>query len=318
MGDTFRMLKEISLFPILGKEIKNNMEINISMYKIYYNFGNEKIPLVYDTSSNIISFQENTWNLDENNLVFESNIEILNSDILFGDNGIACKSAVIGIGLSWYSKSSNQRGVLELGSLKIGTYTNIFDLKKEFYVGQLRGELVLQIIIYIKKSGIPDTTEMHLANEEGYVLGNISEETYIYIDGEGSVFPIYEIEDSRKLLWDIELKWDDPEKDLFIDSVSIIINKSHKDYIFLDRNSKKYNGNMLNEIIASSILLIILKLKEDGDLPTDDSKFEEGSILQAVTYFKENMDLDFTNSEIISKTIRNYFNKIGGVNNFNN
>ena len=74
---------------------------------------------------------------------------------------------------------------------------------------------------------------------------------------------------------------------------------------------------MLNEIISSSLLLIILKLKEDDNLPEGDTCYEEGSILEAVSYFKQNMDIDFTTSATISKTIRNHFNKLEGVNDVN-
>ena len=310
------MSKEISLFPMLNREIQNRVYIKVENYDIYYSDGYEQVILSYDPNSNIISFEENNWNPEENNLILKATMEISKVSQLFGEEGIACKDSVIGVGLLWHSKTSNQRGVYEVGTIELKDDSIKANIEKIFDKGQLRGRVTLELILYIKKSGNPDNTEFHLANEEGYILGTIVEKE-ISIDGEGSTFPIYEIEDKKQLLWDVELKWEDPEVDKFVESISININKKHKDFIFLDRNSKKYNKNMLNEIVSSSLLLLILKLKEDDNLPEGDTSYEEGSILEAVSYFKQNMDIDFTTSATISKTIRNHFNKLEGVNDVN-
>ena len=42
----------------------------------------------------------------------------------------------------------------------------------------------------------------------------------------------------------------------------------------LDNFNSDFDQNMLNEIVSSSLLLLILKLKEDDNLPEGDTSYE--------------------------------------------
>ena len=44
------------------------------------------------------------------------------------------------------------------------------------------------VVLYIAKAGVPEEDEMHLANEEGFVLGELDSFT-LRIEGSGSLFP---------------------------------------------------------------------------------------------------------------------------------
>lgn len=80
--------------------------------------------------------------------------------------------------------------------------------EKEFEVAQLRGEVVFSTILYIADAGTPDSDELHLANTKGYVLGKLEDYT-IKLDGNGSIFPVFEVSEPGQPLWYVRCDWID-------------------------------------------------------------------------------------------------------------
>lgn len=304
-----------SLFPTLTEELLGKIRFQPRPYEFYFDSDTERLPLTKEQVNGSekyykLSDENGLWNLDEYNLILKREYTIKSFSNLFGIDGIVCRNAELGLAIMWTSKSSNIRGIIDVGAIK-NTSDNekVLTVEKKFDVAMLRGEIDLKSIIYIKKSGNPTLKEEFLANQEGYILGTLDEETII-LDGNGSIFPIYEICDVNQPLWYVKCDWDDPTIDLFKDVVAIYLNRAHKSYIkYLDPIKKAYfNQQLLKEIMASALMIIILKLKETEywNQTINGENLDRGSVSEAVYYFVNTHRWDTSSPERLSITIREF------------
>ena len=96
---------------------------------------------------------------------------------------------------------SKQRGVIPIGEIENSQRDLEFELNYEFSEAQLRGSVEFSTIIYLKEAGTPLWGEEHLANQYGCILGELDNKFVIRLDGNGSVFPMYEIHEPGQPLW---------------------------------------------------------------------------------------------------------------------
>ena len=304
-----------SLFPTLNEEFLSKIRFQPRPYEFYFNMKSERLPLQKEQINGSekyykLSDENGIWNLDEYNLILRREYTLKSFSNLFGVDGVVCRNAELGLAIMWTSKSSNLRGVIEVGTINnTSDSEEIFTVEKEFEVARLRGEIDLKSIIYIKKSGNPTLKEEYLANKEGYVLGTLDKETII-LEGNGSVFPIYEVSDVNKPLWYVKCDWDDPTIDSFRDTVAIYLNKVHKSYIKYLVPSKKayFNQQLLKEIMASALMIIILKLKsgEYWNQTINGDNLDRGSVSEAIYYFITTHKWDTSSPDRLSITIREF------------
>ncbi len=253
----------------------------------------------------LMNDKEGIWDPGIHDLTVRQWCSIEMPRFLFGSSGIATEDSCIGIAVSWYSRTSALRGIKPLSSFKSNVLgPKEFDLEVTFKKGQLRGAVVIETILYLKKSG--QQTESGFATETGTVLG-ILDRKVLFFDGEGSEFPIVEIEDPAKPLWWVECNWTDPLTDLFdTDNVRIYLNQKHR--YSKEINFRKGIGQtpLLIEILASAFQIIISELSQ-GTEWTDiklGQNFEKGSIGEAIYYFLSTFDWDTSSPEKLAKTIR--------------
>ena len=259
-----------------------------------------------------LSDETGFWNPDEYPLCVSRKIKVIKASQLFSSgsssvimpHAIACHDAVIGIALKWFSAESNQCGAIPIGTITCSSSKIEYEVKYNFDKASIRGEVFFTIILYIFRSGNPNEYEKHFGNTPGMVLGEI--DTFaIRIDGNGSFFPIYEINKPGEPLWDVKCTWSDPASDSFSDCVSIFINKAHKNYKYLNREDKRnFNSQLFSEIMSSAICVIIETLRADDTSFTSLDMAQEGSVAQAVNYFKEKLGWDLKSSQLTSRTIR--------------
>lgn len=173
----------------------------------------------------------------------------------------------------------------------------------------MRGSVGLQTVLYIKKTGIPCDGEQHLANTYGFILGELSNEMLL-LDGNGSEFPVVIKNDPSQPLWWVKCEWDDPTKDLFAESVLIVLNEGHPDYTFIDNKSPNYNQAMVKEIFSQALLVIITKLKEnasDWEDTVNGRNLNPGSVSEAIFYFLNVLDWNLESAVTTSLSIRKFF-----------
>lgn len=311
------MAAVISLFPVLNEDLLNRIRFEASPYELYYIRNEQEYALKMEESENSsivanIVDDEGIWSPDDYNLCIRRKYSIRTYQCLFGEKGIACRNAVIGIAMIWTSSDSKQRGVIPIGDIVNSSEDLKFSLDYEFSKAQLRGAIELTTILYLKDAGTPVWGEEHLANQYGCILGDLENRVILKLDGNGSVFPIYEISAPGQPLWFVKCDWDDPTYDLFSENVSININTSHKNYKYLDKTRKTYNEQLLIEIMTEALCIIITKLKEQGnywDITTSGKDLCSGSVSEAVNYFINTLEWDVSGPENMSLSIRKFFDQ---------
>jgi len=134
----------------------------------------------------------------------------------------------------------------------------------------------------------------------------------IKLDGTSSTFPIYEVNEPGQPLWYLKCDWYDPTADSMADCVSINFNTAHKNYAYLDREDKNYDSQLLAEIMASAITLLIEKVRlEQGywEQIMQGESLETGSVGQAIYYFMETLEWDLSSPESTSLSARKFFDQ---------
>lgn len=311
------MASVISSFPCVDEEIADKICCCENEYSFFYDNENNRCALITekiddDAEMYTINDTEGIWNPDDYNIGLKKHFKFKNINILFGAEGIACSDAVIGVGIIWTSTDSKQRGVISAGEINNNCNEISFDAEYIFERAQLRGDITLSTVLYIKKAGKPSEDEQHLANECGCILGKIDNYN-LKLDGNGSVFPIYEINDKNKPLWTLSCEWEDPRYDSFSECISININKAHKNYRKLDKSKPiVYDDQLMKEIISSALTIVIMKLQNEScwnDIALENVEFDEGSIAQAVSYFITTLGWNVDKPENISASIRKFFDE---------
>lgn len=311
------MANDISLFPTLTDDLILKIgfsEFNFSA-KYHDDQGKEESLTLSDldeVNTFKVSDEATSWTFDEYDLVLKKEVRFGCIDHLFGENGIACRDAELGIAVEWSSPSSRQRGTIKSSkSLRYNQKDCVFVIEIPFEKAQLRGCVDFRLIVYLQKSGHPSSRELHLANQIGLILGTLGEYSLI-LDGNGSTFPIFEIEEPRQALWRMKCDWSTPAEDLFNDCVAIYINKSHPNYKYLDQQNKAYDPQLIIEIMASALTIIIMKLKDNPEhwavVENDKiAKENPGSVAHAINYMLGTFgDMDFSNIESISLSVRRF------------
>ena len=311
------MSNAIMLFPSLNDELLKKIRFQKQKYNFFY-IGKDKEehelkdePVEALSSVCCIKDEEGEWTQDNYNIGFRRRYCLRTFQCLFGENGIACKTALLGLAIVWTSSDSKQRGVVPVGIFSVKDQILDVEAEKIFDIAQLRGEVEFTTVLYLAKSGKPESDELHLANTNGYILGELETFT-IKLDGNGSTFPVFEVSEPGQPLWYVKCDWIDPTEDLFEDCVSINLNTAHKNYKYLDRRQKTFVAPLLSEIMASAISIIIEKARLQSvywDQICGNDSLEEGSVGQAIFYFADTLEWDLSTPESVSLSARKFFDQ---------
>ena len=314
------MSKPIFLYPSLNDELKDGV-FQAKKYFLYYtNDGCEK-DLEYeisDTGSSINCLKtDGVWSADNFDLCVKRAIALKGFKKLFGPDGIACRDAVLGVSLIWTSSDSRQRGSEPIMTISVNHEDLLQQQDHTFCEGEidinfpkakLRGDVNFSVVLYIAKSGVPKDDETHLANEEGFVLGEF-DSFLLRIEGTGSLFPVFEVHEHDQPLWYVRCDWTDPVSDSFSETVSINLNTAHKNYKYIDRTQKTFCPQLLVEVMSSALCCIIEKIRSEQYLEQilSDEEMERGSVGEAVRYFAYTLGWDFSTPEKLSLSTRKFF-----------
>ncbi|MBP3966254.1 hypothetical protein [Paenibacillus lignilyticus] len=310
------MSTALNLFPVLSDELMVKIGFEAGNYEFKYHINGLEHPLTsssYDTQARLdniqISDERSEWTPDIHDLSIKRTYTINNPVFLFGVNGIVAEDAEIGIALMWASKTSNQRGVKVIGGIRKNSGGIVFDFETVFPPGQLKGSMGFETILFLKEPGLRKDTERHLANSTGITLGSL-DICHIIIDGNGSVFPIVEVEEKSQPLWWVKCDWTDPMGDRFEEeNVRICINKAHPNYSLLKLEDGFKESPLLIDIIASALQIIIQKVKESEfwNEIVSGQNFESGSVAEAINYFLNTFNWNPYSPEDLALSIRRDF-----------
>lgn len=294
----------INFYPTLDSSFLNEIKPQLD-FDFQYLLNDE--PIILDTTKDrkCISFESSNWNSDDYDLDMNVNVHLENLNKLFGADGVAPIGSKIGIALEWYSAQSKIRKVIVADDIITAE-----DMSKNFVLNStipkstISGSICVNIILFLKNSAPNvDNSLQYLNNEEGYTLGIIDTYT-IFLSGNGSLFPIkIEALDSN-LLWDLRINYSDIEETLLSDGMVLILNSNHKDYHYINPDSKDYCDKFADEIVSNAIIMLLCYVRDHEGLENLNDNSASGSIMEFLCYCKNTLEIDFSDSTTISKTVK--------------
>lgn len=304
----------LSVYSTFDSRLENKI---CPVYLFNYYFINEdgdkeKLFLSEDGAGTVLENTHSTWEFKNFGLIIEAEIILSNPDFLFGINGLVNDKAIIGVALQIASKKSAQQIIRPIGEIKKGEGSNtiitfVQELSKEMFYGNF----CIKVLLYVKEASAELT--FGKANIPGMMLGTVIEQL-IDVDGNMSALPIIKINDPTKPLWSVEYNIDDATINSFdTDHVCIYFNSAHPAFRYLEKRDSQVGTFLQNEVMASALTLIIIHVKSlpEWDYIEQGENLEEGSIGAAIYYFIKTFDWNFQSAELLSESIRAYFETLG-------
>jgi len=259
------------------------------------------------------------WKIEIDGLRIHRRIIIEYPKLLQGKTGVACIGAELGVCIIWNNKSLSQMGYILPQQTSHEGNKLVFDFLHLFPPGEIKGDLLLDTVLYIKTAAKTVLTgEEALINEAGVTVG-IIDSTALDFDSEYMDFPVRDVKESSQPLWWLELnQWDDPTQNSFTEDYVCLYLNSYYDYCPKVGDVIK-NKELLIEIVSTAYLLIFLKIDDMGFLnrTINNVNLEPGSISMVMYYFYSSCDPDLKVecTDLLQKTIRQNIEKmLMGVN----
>lgn len=311
----------IQTFKTIDDEMFEKLGVQSELLFHYLDEESQKQNLIYKTDlEKSLVLQHPTdrdaWDFAYHGLVVTINLAMDNSDLLFTPEGVANSDTVLGIAAKWYSTKSTVQHIEHLFDIRKGQRVEnnaTLTIPNE----RIYGDLCIELVVYVKGPSIQPA--FGFANLSGMVIDTL-DYFRAAVDGQGGLFPIITVADDNRPLWFMEFSIEDPKVDSFNSNhITICINKKSRLYTSIIKRETKVGARLMDQIIASSLVLLMFKLKEEYSWQEidamKDNEFEEGSIIAAVKYFRNAMNWDFTSSEALMESIVLYFENLGGVDN---
>ncbi len=306
-------MENLRFYPYLSKDLLDKAGCSTGEYEFSYcNNNGLKISLERDgrNSSNFkLKDLLEIWKLDEDGVTIEKKVSIAYPNLLFGEDGVACEDAEIGICLIWTNNRLTQTGYI-LPASEISRPTGReYIFTHTFGPGTIAGSLDLSVNFYIKSAAdIVKENELHLMNEEGVSVGEIDRIT-VDFDSMNMEFPIQEVTSKTEPLWWIELsQWEDPKtvEEFTEDNICIYLNTYYSACPVTDGKIK--NIDMLIDILSTSYMMIFQKLDEEDLRATKDNVgLEPNTICSILHQFVESCnaaELRFESPEALLRTLQ--------------
>ena len=316
------MSSSFNLYPVLTsdkiqKSIKGPADLSFS-----YNDNGENYRLLLEnkTEDQFIYSAELRdprcdWYPETHDLQMNMSLTITDPSSWFGVNGVAPVNSTLGIAQQWISSKSDLRGIIQVGEVKCNDKDIELYSQHIFPQNSIKGSLLIKTILYLKSVVDVQNEEKFLCSQTGTVLGEI-DNCEIYVDGNGSVFPIATISDAKQPLW--TLYFDDtcdPMQDAFDhEHVEIRLNRAHPNYEQLKIDSSLKESPLFLEVISSALMIILESSKELlgpdwGSVISSQSDFERGSIAEAINYFVVKLGWDISSPSKLAQSIHKFFDE---------
>lgn len=268
-----------------------------------------------DKEAYFIESQDVDWSAIQNGINVYINARIKNCNCLTNssDDSVAYTNSKLAIALTWVALESRDQGLAMKIPLSNDDSLQNLSFKIKFPKGRFYGNIVFNFSLVLDNPG--NLTHLDsisgINNTRGIKLGNLG--TFkLRLNGEGSTFPVFFKDDPDGELWKLSIdEIDDGEADMFDQTVKLLINRKHPDYIYLDRLSNKYCARLEKEIMAEAISEFLIYLQDY--LNEDFSKIQstdyaEGTVLYVAKYMLSKIDQPRSSKDILDK-VRAEFTK---------
>ena len=140
-------------YPTLTDELKESSGISSTPYSYSYSIDGIDYKLVAK-GKNTVKFDDEAWKIERDGLRIRRRITIEYPDVLFGRYGVACTGAELGVCIIWVNRSLTQMGTILPANEFVSDASRIYEFDYEFGPGVLKGDLSLEMQLYIKKSAL--------------------------------------------------------------------------------------------------------------------------------------------------------------------
>ena len=313
------MSTSFNMYPTLTPELFEKLGYAPGELVLLYKEGYEHFPLNLENKNGDdfgfcaeLRDPRCEWYPEKYNLLLRKTITVTDGSALFGAQGIVPSSAAIGIAVRWISTKSEHRGIVPCGELVADTANVTFHYEQSFDRNTIKGSVILETILYLKSTGTVAENEQHLAQQTGTILG-VLDSCEIFIDGNGSIFPVATVNDSSKPLWWVYYdEACDPLQDPFEEEyVEIRLNRAHPAFELLKIDGSLKDSPLFLEVISSALLVIVDSVKEtlgeDWFLVLSGNGFANGSIAEAIHYFVVKLQWDTSSTTKLAQSIKKFF-----------
>lgn len=304
------MSNQIELYKKVSIEMLEEAGVEIDFPILsYQNDSGDLIDYVYEDEERIILMNEidPLWTPSHHNLRIEQSIKIENPSVFFGSNGVTAEGNTIGFSAHIYSQASSFQRTISFGTIEASDSSSVIKFNFDFNPGMLRGSLRIDFFMYVKELRLK---QLFQAPMQGMKLNSCSlGDMTIFIDGDGSVFPITEFENPNGPLWKFERNWIEPQIDTFdITNVNLMLNTAHPLFSQLKEGRTRVSKRFMGEIIVQSMAMIIHEILfvENIDEETF-SGAEPNSILAAVDYWIKTFEVDTSSMYSVSNSLREFW-----------
>jgi|SRR5690554_822998 len=299
----------IKLFNALNermlKKINSKISINYSS-----NIDHKTVNLDPIEQSKDIYTLENDeyyWDIKKSGLLLNLEISLENLNTLFETKfAVAHEDSILALVLMVNSNKNKVKKIYTISPIYSNKPTLNINEKIEIEKEGYRGILNFKIVLALMKKGYGDNP--NILNEEGAILGDLYN-WKILTEGESSIFPIMFFSDKKGPLWRFEFSYDDPFEDSLIENIRVDLNTAHKDFQFIDYRSEKYSERLINEIIKQCMQMIFIDLYQKDYLANDYDEMTSDSIMQAVKYMIETLDIKVDSILSIIKSFNEFFER---------
>lgn len=298
------MSSTIALYKQLTPKLIEAAKFDIALPSLsFVNSLNEESPILIDDSYNYnINEFSPEWSPMDNNLIIRQKITISNPLALFGVNGITSNLNKLAISVKIYSRLSNFSKNIKLKSFSRDDNNVVAEYEEIFEPNSLRGTIYFEFSLITSEI---NKTLLYQADQVGMQLTSNPLVAYsLTVDGDGSEFPIEEVNEPGKGLWRIWMNWVDIYSDAFDSTnIKLILNNAHPLYERLFNKRNRLNSYVMNDIIVSSIILIIQKaIIVERNQITEDMDAEPNSIAKAIWYWISTFNIQTDSLESISNS----------------
>lgn len=293
-------------YPTLTDELKDAAGFSSTPYTFSYSVEGIDYKLV-GRGKSVVKFDDEAWKVERDGLRVRRRVVVEYPDILYGGSGIACSDAELGLCIIWINRSLTQMGTILPQNEYDNDSSKVYEFDYEFAPGTLKGDLNLEMQLYIRKPAISiRSDEKSLMNDEGVTVG-VLDETHLDFGSMYMEFPITEVNNKKQPMWWLELSdWSEPKEDLFNEeNLCIYLNTAYESCPKLG-DTIKY-ADVLIDIITTAYVMLFKRVMDCGCLADtiNDVGLEQGSISKILFYFKDSCEteIDFSSEERMHKTI---------------
>lgn len=302
---------DLFFYPNLTEEMKESASIVCEKYDYSYLIEGHYHKLKARGKS-VVKLEDSleSWKISEDGLRLIRRVTIETPSFLYGPSGVACRGAELGVCIIWNNRTLTQMGYIMPESSGCDGGKLFYNFKYEFEPGKIKGDLLLDTVLYIKKPAQKVEEDEHsLINEAGVTVGEI-DSILLDFDNINMDFPIRDVKDSNQPLWWLEFgAWEDPTSDLFNEDFLCLYLNSYYDCCPKVGDVIK-NVDLLVEIITTAYMMIFMKIKEMGDSYFNQTingvDLNPGSISSVMYYFILGQDpvIHFENIDVLHKSIQ--------------